>query len=409
MKKKSDALSGNMNMENNFDVIVIGGGPAGGMCALELAKKGIRVLLVEKFRSFSENNFSSAGMLVETLRDFSLPIDLVASYWSDFVVQSSFEKYSWKGKQGEGIVLDFAKLKQYLADECQKYGGTIWMGHRYEFKEILTGGIRVCLTDLTTNSKITCEAALLIDATGPARKVMYDKAETQPEMLVGTGVEYLVEVSDEVYGRFKNDLTFFLGEKWADMGYSWIFPMDNNTLKVGSGRLVSANKNRKDLKVITENILTQYMGANDYKVLDVHGGSLRYSLGMKDVFYRDRVLAVGDAVSTVNPLGGEGIRYAMENAQMAVPYIERFVKTGSNKFNRFKSRWKRKYYLKWLICEILCLRIYLKYTDEKLDTRFSQYRKLTDFEDVKNNFFRFNFSNFRWKIFGFLFKKLIRR
>ena len=54
-------FSGKMKIENSFDVIVIGGGPAGGMCALELAKKGMRVLLTEKFRSFSENNFSSAG------------------------------------------------------------------------------------------------------------------------------------------------------------------------------------------------------------------------------------------------------------------------------------------------------------------------------------------------------------
>ncbi len=402
-------FSGKMKIENSFDVIVIGGGPAGGMCALELAKKGMRVLLTEKFRSFSENNFSSAGMLVETLADFSLPEELVASYWANFVVQSSFNTYSWEGRRGEGIVLDFAKLKQYLADECEKHGGTVWTGHRYESKEMLNEGIRAFFTDVATNNKVSCEAKLLVDATGPVRKVMYEKAETQPEMLVGTGVEYLVEVSDEVYARFKNDLTFFLGEKWADMGYSWIFPMDNNTLKVGSGRLVSPNKDRKDLKAITENILSQYMEAGEYKILDVHGGSLRYSLGMKDLFYRNRVLAVGDAVSTVNPLGGEGIRYAMENARLAVPYIERFVKTGKNKFGRYQSRWKRKYYLKWLICEILCLRIYLKYTDEKLDSRFSQYRKLTDFEDVKNNFFRFNFSNFRWKIFGFLFKKLMRR
>ena len=338
-----------------------------------------------------------------------MPEELVASYWANFVVQSSFNTYSWEGRRGEGIVLDFAKLKQYLADECEKHGGTVWTGHRYESKEMLNEGIRAFFTDVATNNKVSCEAKLLVDATGPVRKVMYEKAETQPEMLVGTGVEYLVEVSDEVYARFKNDLTFFLGEKWADMGYSWIFPMDNNTLKVGSGRLVSPNKDRKDLKAITENILSQYMEAGEYKILDVHGGSLRYSLGMKDLFYRNRVLAVGDAVSTVNPLGGEGIRYAMENARLAVPYIERFVKTGKNKFGRYQSRWKRKYYLKWLICEILCLRIYLKYTDEKLDSRFSQYRKLTDFEDVKNNFFRFNFSNFRWKIFGFLFKKLMRR
>jgi len=47
-----------------FDVVVIGAGPAGGQTARSLAKKGVKVLLVEKYKDFSLNNFSSAGTLL---------------------------------------------------------------------------------------------------------------------------------------------------------------------------------------------------------------------------------------------------------------------------------------------------------------------------------------------------------
>lgn len=394
-----------------YDVIVIGAGPAGGKCAFELAKKGIRVLLVEKFARFEENDFSSAGMLFETVKDFSIPDEVIASNWNKLTIQTSQSTYSWGSDSQHGVVLSFAKLKKWLAEQCEKQGGSVWMGHRYESKEVFEDKVKVTLTNIATNSKVICEAKLLIDATGPARKVMYDKKETQPKMLIGTAVEYLVEVPQEVYNRYKNDLVFFLGDKWTDMGYSWIFPMDNNTLKVGSGRVVPEFKTvRKDLKLITEQILESYMNLapTDFRVLDVHGGSLRFSKGQKDIFYRNKVVGIGDTVSTVNPLGGEGIAYAMESAEMAVPYIEKYIKKNQNQFYRYKLNWRRKYYFKWLICEMACERVYTTYTDEKVENRISMFSRTFTIEEMKQLLFHFNLKGFRTKVAAHLFKRLLK-
>jgi flavin-dependent dehydrogenase len=60
-------------MEKKYDVVVIGGGPSGGQVARNLSKKGHKVLLVERFPSFLDNNFSSAGMTLEPLKEFNLP------------------------------------------------------------------------------------------------------------------------------------------------------------------------------------------------------------------------------------------------------------------------------------------------------------------------------------------------
>ena len=46
---------------NTYDVAMIGAGPAGGQCARELAAEGHRVVLLEKAKTYFENNYSSGG------------------------------------------------------------------------------------------------------------------------------------------------------------------------------------------------------------------------------------------------------------------------------------------------------------------------------------------------------------
>lgn len=83
-------------MKENYDVIVIGGGPGGGQTARNLSKRGYKVLLVEKFASFAENNFSSAGMTLEPMDEFNLPQSIVVAYWKDFEIQCTKKSYLWE-------------------------------------------------------------------------------------------------------------------------------------------------------------------------------------------------------------------------------------------------------------------------------------------------------------------------
>lgn len=192
-----------------FDVVVIGGGPAGGQISRSLAKKGIHVALVEKHKKFSLNNFSSAGMTLEPLQEFDIPETVIGAYWKDLVIQCTKNCYTWKGNSNKGVVLNFQKLRQFLADETIKHGGSVFMGLKYEKKEIKNNHVFVELVDTHSTNKITFKTKLLVDATGPLRKVMYDENEQQPEMILGSGTEYEIEVEQEIYDQFKDKLLFF--------------------------------------------------------------------------------------------------------------------------------------------------------------------------------------------------------
>jgi digeranylgeranylglycerophospholipid reductase len=392
-----------------FEVVIIGGGPAGGHCARQLAKSGIKVLLVERFKSFAENNFSSAGMLMETIEEFGIPEHVIGSYWDRIVIESSKKGYEWKSDKNEGVVLDFGRLRQFLADESIQYGAQVWMGHRYISKKVSENGVLLNLKNLSTNDDVQVNAKLVIDATGPQRKVMYEDTDKLPELITASGIEYLIEVPEEVYNRCSKALIFFMGDKWAEDGYSWIFPMENNILKVGSGRVFFDNKKGVSSKFLTEKVIREYLGLSSYKLIDVHGGGVRQSPWMKDTFYNNRVVSVGDAISAANPLGYEGIRYAMKSADMLVPYVVDFVKSGKNRFHLYQKKWRKKYALKWWLCVMLSKKVYHTYNDEKIDLRLSQYHKNSNVYNLIDILFRFKFNKVGWRLLKALFTSQSRK
>ncbi|CAL2076738.1 NAD(P)/FAD-dependent oxidoreductase [Tenacibaculum sp. 190524A05c] len=395
-------------MKQEYEVIVVGAGPGGGQCARHLAKLGVDVLLVERHESFYDNNFSSAGMSLEGFKEFNLPEEVIGRYWKNFTLQTSNELATWKGENNKGVVLDFAKFRQFLADDCVANGGDVLMGYSFTSKEIKEDGVIAHFKDKKGNNPHSIKAKLLVDATGSARKVIYDSREDQPKMDLSAGVEYMIKVDDEVYNTFKDDLFFFLGDKWCFKGYSWIFPMDNNVLKVGTAKMLvkEANKASKTLKQITERIIADYMKASSYEVIDIHGGSIRTTKDMSEDFFNDRVVAIGDSISAINPLGGEGIRYALRSADDVTPHVFNFIKNNKNTFKKYRKNWRRKYVFTWKLCYFLTETVYHKYSDSQIDEKVRKYKGLVDIDQLVNILFEFKFTNMNKRLFSFVWSKI---
>lgn len=409
--KEVYSLKGNRGMqESMYDVVVIGGGPAGGQASRSLAKKGHKVLLIEKHESFALNNFSSAGMTFEPLKEFDLPDSIVGAYWKDIIIQCTKKKYHWKGETNKGVVVDFQKLRQFLADETVKHGGSVLMGYKYIKKEVTDNGLIIELLKTATSETIKIKTKLAVDATGPLRKVMYDTKEEQPQMVLGSGTEYLIEVEQEVYDRFKDKLLFFLGHKWSIKGYSWIFPMENRILKVGAGKThiksIDQEKTNQTTRSITEKIIEEYLQTKEYRIIDKHGGILRYNAGIKDRFYYDNVVAVGDAISAINPRGGEGIRYAMQSAELASNYMSEYLNTGNANFAEYRKKWRQKKLLKWKLSEFSGRRMYSRYTDNQVENRIQFFHKNFSIDDLIASLFNFKYNKLFTRVFQYSFLKL---
>ena len=393
-----------------FDVVVVGAGPAGGHCARKLSQLGHRVLLIERYKNFNVNSFSSSGTPNETLTKYQIPESVVGSFWNEISIVTSNQTGKWRSPQIQGSVLDFAKLRSFLADETISHGGEVWLNCLYVSHKTVSceKGDRTIVKVRRDRTDVVVETRLLVDATGPNRSLMYANLKDQPDLITGTGVEFLIEVDDAAYDRSANALTFFLGYKWMPKGYSWIFPMGDRRLKVGAGIVNLPHefvKEMQPLKHYIQLIIDEYIKPTEYSIVERHGGKVRYSLGLKDKYVEGPVIAIGDAVSTINFLGGEGIRHAMQSSEIAVKYIDRYLKGTVQNFEGYQQEMHQVFLKSWTLSEKLGLKKYLADSDRLVD-RVVNYLRPLKLEDVVDILFYYKFEKASKGLGAYLWRKV---
>ena len=101
-------------------------------------------------------------------------------------------------------------------------------------------------------------------------------------------------------------------------------------------------------------------------------------------------MGVGDAVSTLNVLGGEGIRHALDGIEIALPFLLRELESPGRGFPGYAEAMRRSFKRTWDWSEDLAVRRYLEDSDDRLDSmiRFLRTRDLGFVVDV---LFHYNF------------------
>ncbi len=357
-----------------YDAIIVGAGPAGGVCARELSAAGRKVLLVEKAKDFFANDFSSGGSTLETLKTFDLPKTVVGAFCRQVKISASDASHLWRSPDPIAIVFDFRKLRTFLADAVMKNGSDLFFSRSYQDHETRGDVLRVSLKKPGSRIIKRFETKVLIDATGSERKVLSGGAPRHRDAIVGTGIEFLVEVPEDVYQSHAHCLSFFIGQKWMPQGYAWIFPMEANRLKVGVGRNYPNEQvvpHQRSFRFYLDRLMDTCLQTDDITILDQHGKTLSYTSHQRDHYFNDNVIAIGDAVSTVNPLTFEGIRHAMMSGRVAALQVNDFLDNKIVHFQAYKAAMRRLSGFKWIVSEQLTKKIYREADDQKVSLMLS--------------------------------------
>jgi geranylgeranyl reductase family protein len=289
----------------DYDVIIVGAGPAGATAAYWLGEAGKHVLVLDK-ECLPRYKACGGGMSRSVLEHF--PFDLSP------VVEREVGQVRFRFRDGRQVTAGLPEQRSIVMVMRDRFDYLILQHVRADVRE---GGQVVSLrqdesgVEVATRSGETFRARTLIGADGANSRVAR-LAGLRRDKQMGMAIEAEVPVDDGLLEEYADTALFIFGT--PPFGYLWVFPKAEH-LSVGIGAFEGRGSDVKD-------VLRQEMAKLGVKMdgASQHGHPLPVYL-QHEPLHRGRVLLAGDAAGLMDPLMGEGVRHAVDSGQMAAEAI----------------------------------------------------------------------------------------
>ncbi len=339
----------------DYDVVIIGCGPAGSTTARIAAQKGLKVLLVDKRQELGAPIQCSGALSASALEEVNIEPN------SEFVLDSiyGFVIYNEQGDQSNidyrllkpekygigndkkplGYIVDRRRFDRYLITLAERVGAEVW------FK---TEGInytplddKTCEVNLRKfNQDFVIRTHILVGADGLQSQVgkwaglnkhikMTELASCLQFVVDGVETNGLLEI--------------ITGHEWAPGGYAWIFPKGNSYTEIGLGviRTMTTQNAQWHLDHFIKNSFLKER-LKHARIIEVQGGGVPLASPLRTQF-ADNLILVGDAARHVNPITGGGIHTALKGGEIAGQFLAEWIQAGNNtkaeNLQEYQHRW----------------------------------------------------------------------
>ncbi len=312
--------------DRQWDAVVVGGGPAGSVAALHLARRGRAVAVLER-HAFPRDKACGDLLIADTLaclRRADLYDEVVgAARRADTSLVASPSKIEWT-IPGEFLAVRRKVLDAIVARGAHDAGAVIAHGRVDTLRPTESGGVEA----VVARGGPTVRARVGILATGADVSLAADLGMlTRPHPTA-------VALRQYVRSTVRTDQVVISFDREIAPGYGWIFPMQDGWYNIGCGAVTKgAATPAVDLSGMQAAFLRTFPLARRIvdgaqEIESVRGARLRAGLTGSRFLGPGSILAVGETVGTTYPFTGEGIGKAMESGELAAEAVDRAFASG---------------------------------------------------------------------------------
>ena len=326
--------------ELNFDVVVVGGGPAGSSAAHMAAKNGCTVALIEKEKEIAQTVRTSGVTWISDIKKFGIPEECYNPI-KKFSFCSPKNSVKISGEIAKAAVLDVRKTYRFLANRAKTSGSELFTSTNVT--EVLKDNSGRCTGVIAKSDgkQIQFNSKVVIDASGFVSVIAKELGYVTQWKKFGAGAEF--EVKTE---KLEHDNWWLMvGQEYSPAGYAWIFPTSKDTARIGVG--IGKPDSDVDPTVRLNELLEKKLGPikdlGNIEKIEFHYGLIPNDGVSRKTVY-DNLILVGDSAGQANPLVLEGIRYAIRFGEVAGQVAADAIKNGDTtemSLSPYEKEWKR--------------------------------------------------------------------
>ncbi|MEO0141910.1 MAG: NAD(P)/FAD-dependent oxidoreductase [candidate division WOR-3 bacterium] len=311
-----------------YDVLVVGSGPAGSITGWHIAREGFSVLMIDKKKEAGSPVQCAEYVPAVLSREVLIPGDAIANEIKGLKVYFP-DNRSYEFSM-PGYILNRAVFDKHLTLNAIKAGACLWLKTKFL-------GFENSRIFVSQNGRIIeVSAKIIVGADGSNSRV--------GRLINSRHKDYIIAFQQELPLMEKMEYTEVYFDKKIFGGYAWLFPKKHSA-NVGLGVKIGCKLKVKELFLqFVEKLV------NEKKIINT---PLKTATGLIPVggptsTVKNNILLVGDAAGQTHPITGAGIAPAIVCGKFAArSIIKALQKNDLNLLFMYEKEWKD-FYLKEL-------------------------------------------------------------